>query len=96
MDWTQILHKMFSYVSVSTGTKNVGGKLSLHKHFKEKRPLISLRRPANLTDSLVRAKMKKEIDKWKAKCMEKCGKSSCQICCYVKQTNRFEYGNKMC
>ena len=61
--------------------------------FKDKRPLISFRRPRNLADNLVRSKIKRDADTGKAKGMKKCGKSRCQICCYVEETEKFEYGN---
>ena len=57
--------------------------------FKDKRPLISFRRPRNLADNLVRSKIKRDADTGKAKGMKKCGKSRCQICCYVEETEKF-------
>ena len=54
--------------------------------FKDKRPLISFRRPRNnLSDNLVRSKIKRDADTGKVKGMKKCGKSRYQICCYVEE-----------
>ena len=35
--------------------------------FKDKKPLILFRRPRSLADNLVRSKIKREKDTWKAK-----------------------------
>ena len=57
--------------------------------FKDKKPLISFRRPRNLADNLVRSKRKRSSGKEKE--MRKCGKPRCQICNYVEEVEKFVY-----
>ena len=54
------------------------------KIFRDKKPLISFRRPRNLADNSVRSKVKRFSDKGKG--MKKCGKARCQICNCVEET----------
>ena len=60
------------------------------KIFKDKKPLISFRRPRNLADNLVRSKIKTFSDKGKG--MKKCGKARCQICNCVEETEKLVHG----
>ena len=50
-------------------------------------PMISFRRPKNLKDNLVRAKIQPLEEK--AKRMLCCGKTRCKVCNYVKSGNSF-------
>ena len=50
-------------------------------------PMISFRRPKNLKDNLVRAKMQPLEEK--AKRMLCCGKTRCKVCNYFKPSNSF-------
>ena len=47
--------------------------------------MVAYRRPKNLKDVLVGAKLKGEDSDLKDKGMKKCGKSRCQICKYVDE-----------
>ena len=51
---------------------------------KDKKFLISFRRPRNFADNLVRSKIKRLSDKG----MRKCGKPRCQICNYVEEAEK--------
>ena len=61
--------------------------------FKDKKPLISFRRPQNLADNLVRSKIKRSSGKEKG--MRKCGEPRCQICNYVEEVEKFVYDKYM-
>ena len=52
-------------------------------------PFVSFRRPKNLKDVLVRAKLPKSHGSWGRKGMQPCGKSRCQICAFVSDSDTF-------
>ena len=66
---------------------------AMAKIFNEK-PKIVYRRPRNLRDSLVRAKVKMGDIGDKGK--RKCGKSRCQICNFVEEGSSFRDGRGIC
>ena len=53
------------------------------------KPMVAYRRPKNLKDVLVGAKLKGEDSDLKDKGMKKCGKSRCQISTYVHEGCNF-------
>ena len=53
------------------------------------KPMVAYRRPKNLKDVLVRAKLKGEDSDLRDKGMKKCGKSRCQISTYVHEGCNF-------
>ena len=64
------------------------GSENLRCIFSEK-PMVAFRRPRNLSDILVRAKLTRNRS-IKVNGMRKCGKKRCQVCNYVKVCESFE------
>ena len=60
-------------------------------------PMIAYRRPENLNDKLVRAKLSKPSKNPTRRQlgMKKCGKRFCGLCPFVKEGKKVEMGNRI-
>ena len=61
-------------------------------------PLIAYRRPENIKDKLVRAKLAKPTSHptRRVRGMTKCGKPFCGLCPYIKEGNKIKHQNGVC